>query len=137
MLLMIGNCKYIEAYFHVRNLMRVGELQIDRMKLQGCRDEGKILLAYQTYLELRESKRLFIVIRRYYSSNNSLISMCLTADCLKNLFCDYDADLDITYVTENVADSSNIYVPVHSTFSLTPSWIYSLQSKLSKTEPKR
>ncbi|XP_065212606.1 uncharacterized protein LOC135840154 [Planococcus citri] len=86
---------------------------MDRMKLLGCKDERKLMLAHQTCLELAE------------------------IDGLKNLVCNYDAELDLTYVTEDgVVDSANVFIPVHSTFSLTPLWIQNVQNKLSSTNPK-
>ncbi|KAK7571134.1 hypothetical protein V9T40_014738 [Parthenolecanium corni] len=80
---------------------------LNQIKALGCLDNTKIMMAYQTYLELAEK------------------------DHLSDVSCHYHDGLDLIFLVAKKNNSASVYVPLHSSFILSPSWILKAQNELS------
>lgn len=92
--------------------MNLGHPVLQEMLKLGCTSQSKVLLAYQTYMELCEVHVLKDV--QYY----------------------YNKDLDIIYLAATDEDHE-LYVPISVKQSFTPEWINNIHQYLSPSGETR
>lgn len=85
---------------------------LDKIKSLGCHSTLKIMLAFETYEELTRIEKL------------------------KQLTCQFSVSLDLIYIVGNKDGVPITYVPILSSFELSPLWIQNVQNELSLNNPK-
>lgn len=79
---------------------------------------------------------VWIILKSYFLHIAEFLMGSLSVDHLNDVSCHYHACLDLIFLVAKKNNSTSTYVPVHSSFTLSPSWILKAQNELSGLHKK-
>lgn len=92
-------------------------------------------MAHQTHSDLTTGILLYSA--QLLSRSCYLPKLILLVERFTEVTCHYDNDLDVIYLQGRKDDVESIFLPVHSSFTFSLTWIRNVQNKLCRDEKKR